>query len=125
MTEIMTEKLWEALEKLAESTGVAVEKLYVVLEQQAKVQMVYDVLLLLGVVILLIIGGVAIKKLHKKAEEDMYGDWDVLFIIITAVTSVFGGVAVFAIIPELIKEIVQIMVNPPVWILEYVMNLIK
>lgn len=125
MTEIMTEKLWEALEKLAESTGVAVEKLYVVLEQQAKVQMVYDVLLLLGVVILLIIGGVAIKKLHKKAKEDMYGDWDVLFVIVTAVTGVFGCMGVFVLIPELIKEIVQIMVNPPVWILEYVMNLIK
>lgn len=121
----MTEKLWEALEKLAESTGVAVEKLYVILEQQAKVQMVYDVLLLIGIIILLIIGGIVIKKLHKKAKEDMWGDWDVLFVIVSAVTSVFGCIGVFVLIPELIGEIVQIMVNPPVWILEYVMNLIK
>ena len=41
------------------------------------------------------------------------------------VTGAFSLVMITAVLPTIIKEIVQIAVNPPVWILEYVMNLIK
>lgn len=32
----MMERIWEALEQLSQSTGIAVENLYALLEQQAK-----------------------------------------------------------------------------------------
>lgn len=119
------EELWSRLDKLAESTGVAVEQLYSVLLQQAKVQLVYDILLLIGIIVLVAIGVLITKKCYKNSIKNPYSEWIVVFIILSVVTCAFGFVGVIAIIPKLIKEIVQITVNPPVWVLEYIANLIK
>ncbi len=121
----MLEKMWEVLEKLAKTTGVAVEKLYVILEQQAKTQLVLDILTILGI-ICLIIGGIYVSRyFFKKYKESRYADWETPMILSGIITGVTGFLSIFFIIPELVREIVQILVNPPVWILEYVMNLIK
>ena len=119
------EKLWDALGKLAESTGVAVEQLYVVLQQQAKVQLVCDILLVVAIVIALISAIIITIKLLKKVLKDgMYSDWEIPAMLSAIVTVVLGIISLF-VVPMNIIEIVQILVNPPVWILEYVVNLIK
>lgn len=123
----MMDKLWEALNKLAESMGVAVEHLYVILVQQAKVQMVWDVLIILGIVIAIVFGIVMTRYFVKKCKADggLYNEWDIAVTISGVITGAFSLVMITTVLPTIIKEIVQIAVNPPVWILEYVMNLIK
>lgn len=122
----MMEKLWEELGKLAEATGVAVEKLYVILEQQAKVQLVWNILFIIGIIVAIVAGILLSKYFSKKAKEGgAYNEWDIPMVICSATTAIFGFIGLFFTIPKLVREIVQIVVNPPVWILEYVMNLIK
>lgn len=122
----MMEKMWEALEKLAQSTGVAVEKLYVILEQQAKVQLVYDVLMIIGVIVAILVGVFLTKYFLKKSKEDgLYSEWEIPATFTGITTGVGGFIGCVLLIPSLIAEIVQILINPSVWILEYVMNLIK
>lgn len=126
MDKQMIEKIWVELEKLAQSTGVAVEKLYVMLEQQSKVQLTYDILALIGMVVLVIVGVYLSKYFFKKEKDsDYYGDWGVAGVVVAIFTGAIGVVSFFCIAPVLIEEIVQIIINPPIWILEYVMNLIK
>lgn len=122
----MMDKLWEALNKLAESTGVAIEHLYTLLVQQAKVQMIWDALIVLGVLLLIALGiFVTMFFIKKYKEDDFYSEWETPAIASGVITGVLGVICVVGVIPSAIREIVQIAVNPPVWILEYVMNLIK
>ncbi|WP_297994090.1 hypothetical protein [uncultured Clostridium sp.] len=122
----MIEKLWDALEKIAQSTGVAVEKLYVLLEQQAKVQLACDILLVIGIIVVIIAGVIFSKYCFKRKNEDgRFSDWETPAIISTVLTGTLGIFGGFCLLPCLIEEIIQILINPPVWILEYVMKLIK
>lgn len=122
----MMEKLWDALEKIAQSTGVAVEKLYVLLEQQAKVQLAYDILLIIGIIVVIIAGVIFSKYCFKRVKEDgRFSNWETPAIISTVLTGALGIFGGFCLLPSLIGEIIQILINPPVWILEYVMKLIK
>ena len=120
------EKMWEALEKLAQSTGVAVEQLYTILVQQAKVQLVFDVLQILGIIILVVVGVFITKYFLKKSKKnDLFDIWGLPAIIVGSTTCIGAFVGCTLEIPALIADIIQILINPSVWILEYVMNLIK
>lgn len=122
----MMEKMWEALEKLAQSTGVAVEQLYTILVQQAKVQLVFDVLLIIGIIILIAVGVFLTKYFLKKSKEnELFDIWELPAIIVGFATCIGGFAGCTLQIPTLIADIIQILINPSVWILEYVMNLIK
>ncbi len=123
----MMERLWDALEKIAQSTGVTVEKLYVLLEQQAKVQLAYDILLVIGIIVMIIAGVIFSKYCFKRYKEDgrHFSEWETYATLSSVITSVGVFSSCLFFVPMLIGEIIQILINPPVWILEYVMKLIK
>ena len=84
------------------------------------------IVLILFLLVILISGGIYVSRyFFKKYKESRYADWETPMILSGIITGVTGFLSIFFIIPELVREIVQILVNPPVWILEYVMNLIK
>lgn len=117
------DKLAELLEKASQQLGVAVEQLYAVLLQQAKVELVFDVLIIIGLLVLIALGIFAIKFCTKKANEDYYSDWEVGAMVSTAFTVITAVVSILGFIPIAIREIVQILINPPVWVLEYLVRM--
>lgn len=123
----MKEEILGELSKLAETTGVAIEKLYSILMQQSKVQVIYNILTIIGIIAGLIVGIIISRYFFKKAKTDIgYASvWELPGVICGAITAIAGFVGCFIITPLLIGEIIQIFVNPDVWILEYIVKLIK
>ena len=121
----MEEKLMEAIESIAKASGVAVEKVYQVLEKQSKLQLVYDVVILVAVVSFIIGSIFLIIYAYKQSQKRPRNMWDTLFPIISISCAFFDSVFIFAVIPMCFLEIMQIIYNNPIWILEYITNLIK
>lgn len=113
------ETLAELLEKASQAMGVAVEQVYAVLLQQAKVVLVFDIIVIIGLLALTGVGVFAIKYCRKRAKGDYYSEWHAGVVVSSTVTAIIAGVSFLGAIPTGIREIVQILVNPPVWVLEY------
>lgn len=122
----------DALIQISEKLGVAAEQVGIVLSNQTKVALCKDIIILSGLIILGIIVVRAIKKSYKKyvlyrdSDEYTYEDLEgaqtglVAFSIIGVILAL---VSIF-VIPNIISEIIQIVLNPPIWILEYLVELI-
>lgn len=121
----MVEKLMLELSKMEEYTGVSIDKIYDALERQANVQIVYNILSIIGVILVVYIGYLASKYCKTKDEESSYyEDWEFWKLISMGFTAFFVIVALFY-IPDCIIDIVQIIFNKPIWMLEYLTGLIK
>lgn len=120
----MTETLTTLLEKASVAMGVAVDQVYSMLIQQAKVELVFDILLIIGMLLLIGFGVFAVKFCKKKADEEgYYSEWEAGVVVSSIMTAVAAGVTFIGIIPLAIKEIVQILINPPVWVIEYLIRM--
>lgn len=126
----MVDKLIVELQKLEEYSGVTVKALYDMLEKQANVHLVYNILGIVGCVTLTCLGILASVYFIKKGEETNLG-WH----CITSIYEVMKEISLTAtlgistisllVIPSCIGDIIQILVNKQAWILEYVTKLIK
>lgn len=126
----MVDKLIVELQKLEEYSGVTVESLYDMLEKQANVHLVYDILGIVGCVALICLGILASVYFIQKDDETNLG-WH----CITSIYEVMKEISLIAtlsisaisllVIPYCIGDIIQILVNKQGWILEYVTKLIK
>lgn len=126
----MMDKLIIELQKLEEYTGVSINSLYEMLEKQANVQLVHDILSIVACITLLCLGVLASIYFIKKDEETNLG-WH----CISSIYEVMKEISLIAtlgitsvsicIIPSRISEIIQIVMNKQAWILEYVTKLIK
>ena len=122
----MAEKLMLELSKMEEYTGVSIDKIYDVLERQANVQIVHNILGIIGIILVVYIGYLASKYCKTKDEESSCYEvgWEmgtVLSITLTVGMMLFG----LYLIPHNTAEIVQIIFNKPIWMLEYLTGLIK
>lgn len=123
----MVDKLMMELSKMEEYTGVSVEKIYEVLEKQATVEIIYNVAGIIFIIFLICIGYSASKYFKSKSESinRYYQDtWEIAMIVSMALTLVFVIMGL-CIIPLCIGDIIQIIVNKPIWMLEYLTGLIK
>lgn len=122
----MVEKLMLELSKMEEYTGVSIDRIYDVLERQANVQIVYNILSIIGVMLVVYIGYLASKYCKTKDEESPYYEdvWEIgtVFSISFTVGMILFGLYL---IPHNTAEIVQIICNKPIWMLEYLTGLIK
>lgn len=118
----------QIIAKVSEQIGVAIDQLCTILMNQARVQLIYDIVYC---VIFLIISATLIhyfKKYYKKYDEstdycesDHYATIAATFAIIGVLFIVFGGIVFVADL----KEIIQILVNPQIWIFDFIMNYAK
>lgn len=126
----MVEKLMLELSKMEEYTGVSIDKLYDVLEKQANVQLIYDISKIVGCVVLLCLGVLASVYFIQKDDETNLG-WHCITSIYEVMKeiSLWATVGIFTVslfvIPSCIGDIIQILINKPAWILEYLTGLIK
>lgn len=123
----MVDKLMIELSKIEEYTGVSVEKLYEILEKQATVELIYNIAGIILLIFLIYLGYLASKYFASKTETlgGYYSDeWEIAMIISIGFTIIIAIVALFT-IPIGIRDIIQIIVNKPVWMLEYLTGLIK
>lgn len=122
----MADKLIVELQKIGEYTGISIESLYEMLENQANVHLIYDILGFIGCISLLSLGIFAILYFRKKDKEDYnYStNYESLMIASSVATTIIAG-ASLVIIPLCVGEIIQILINKPAWILEYLTGLIK
>ena len=118
----------QIIAKVSEQIGVAIDQLCTILMNQARVQLIYDIVYC---VVFLIISATLIhyfKKYCKKynestdyCESDHYATIATIFAIIGVLFIIFGGIAFVADL----KEIIQILVNPQIWIFDFIMNYAK
>lgn len=126
----MAEKLILELQKLEEYSGISMESIYQMLEKQASVHLIYDILAIVGCVVLLCLGIFAIIYFYKKDKEVylrqkyLKPDYEILLTISSVVTILIAGISLF-LIPFCVADLIQIIVNEPAWILEYLTELIK
>lgn len=126
----MAEKLILELQKLEEYSGVSIDSIYQMLEKQASVHLIYDILAIIGCIVLLCLGVFAILYFRKKDKETRRGhyfissDYESLKIISSIATTFIAGISLF-LIPFCVADLIQIIVNKPAWILEYLTKLIK
>lgn len=126
----MVDKLIIELQKLEEYTGVSVESLYKMLEKQADVQLLHDILAIAGCAGLLGLGVISSIYFIKKDDETNLG-WHSITNIYEvmkeiSLISTLGIITIsIFVVPARISEIIQILLNKHVWILEYVTKLIK
>lgn len=126
----MAEKLILELQKLEEYSGISMESIYEMLEKQASVHLIYDILGIVGCIVLLCLGVFAILHFRKKEKETrgryfiINDDYESLKIISSIATTFIAGISLF-LIPFCVADIIQMIVNKPAWILEYLTKLIK
>ena len=115
------ERLVDLLEKASQATGVAVEQVYQILIQQSKVELIWNTLGIIAILVILAICYTVAYKMYKK--ERKYSEYrDYTGAIMTAIIpTIFGGL--FSTIA--VVEIVQILVNPQVWVLEYLIKMFQ
>lgn len=100
------------------------------LEKQASVHFIYDILGIVGCIALLCLGVFAILHFTKKDKETRRGryfissEYESLKIISSIATTFIAGISLF-LIPFCVADLIQIIVNKPAWILEYLTKLIK
>lgn len=111
----------ELLTKASEKLGIAVDLVYDVVVQQSKVVLVWNILAIIGLLILSAVLWKIGTKLIKHYDE-VLDDWCA---ILGWTCRACAGFFPVILIPEMIRECVQILVNPPIWILEYLTNLFK
>ena len=118
----------QIIAKVSEQIGVAIDQLCTILMNQARVQLIYDIIYC---AIFLIISATFIyffKKYYKKYDEstdycesDHYATIAIIFAIVGGAFIIFGGIFF---VSDL-KEIIQILVNPQIWIFDFIMNYAK
>lgn len=122
----MADKLIAELQKIGEYTGLTIDNLYKMLEKEAQVYFVYDILGVISCITLFILGLLVTRYSVKKMEEDE-SDYD-FFDMVRAVSS-FLSLIVFIIslfiVPAMIAEMIHIKMNTPGWILQHLTQLIK
>lgn len=111
----------ELLTKASEKLGIAVDLVYDVVAQQSKVVLVWNILTIIGLLILSVVLWKIGTKLIKHYDE-VLDDWCA---VLGWTCRACAGFLPVLLIPEMIRGCVQILVNPPIWILEYLTNLFK
>lgn len=113
--------LSQMLEKASQTMGVAVEQVYNILLQQAKVELVWDILGIIAIILILAVCYTLAYKLYKaESKYDYYKNYTGA-VLTALLPTIFGGVfGTMAVI-----EIVQILVNPPVWVLEFLVKMFQ
>lgn len=114
--------------EVAQYLGVAADTVWEVLQKQAKVQLVHNCLwlaLLIGVLIYL---AVLTRKFAKKFKEAKPNSEVETFYyacsFMTEVATVFWGAFTVVVGMGKIQECIQIIVNPSLWIIQYVQKLL-
>lgn len=116
------DKLSDLLTKAAEQLGVAADAVYGVLLQQARVEFMWNVVsMVLLIVVAIILGLLAALFWRLYKEGDDWNDWNVGAVLCSIATVAVPLIG----LPIHIRECVQIVVNPPVWVLEFLMKLIN
>lgn len=115
------ETLANLLEKASQTMGVAVEQVYQVLLQQAKVELVWDILGVIAILAVLAICYTISYKMYKsESKSDYYRDYTGA-VMIAVLPTIFGGLLG----SMAIVEIVQILVNPPVWVVQFLIKMFQ
>ena len=126
----MADKLISELQKIGEYTGLTIENLYKMLEKEAQVYFVYDILGVIVCITLFILGILVTKysmKKMKTIEEDSY-EFDYGFLdMVRAVSSILSLIVFIIslfIVPAMIADMIHIKMNTPGWILQHLSQLI-
>ena len=120
----MVDKLMMELSKIEEYTGVSVEKLYEILEKQATIEIIYNIAGIIFLIFLIYLGYLASKYFRSKTKGYYNAEWE-LALNISITFTVTVAIIALIVIPIAIGDIIQIIVNKPVWMLEYLTGLIK
>lgn len=120
----MVESLNVLLDKAASFLGVAADKVYEIALKQAQVTVVTDFVWII-IAVTLIAGGLLLGHyLMKKSKE--VSSWDEgTYIMFGWLSRVIPTIIGLSIIITSILEIIQIKINPELWIIEYLVNLFK
>lgn len=113
------DRLWELLEQAGTALGVAGEQVYGVLVRQAYVEAVLSVFCVLAVIVGFVLMWKGTAKLIESANNDCYSDADVGAYIIRGFACVIAPVAIYFDV----RTIIQVVVNPAMWVLEYLTNM--
>lgn len=125
----MMGQLQELLSKAAEQLGVAVEAVWGVLLQQTKVELAINIIVIV-IALIAIMGGIfggikMLKTLYKQKQERRWfevDDWlEPVGWILIIVSSVLGS----GVIMGNIRETVQLIFNPPMWVFEYLVKMFQ
>lgn len=122
----MADKLIAELQKIGEYTGLTIDNLYKMLEKEAQVYFVYDILGIICCISFLIIFILVEKYSAKKLKEDKSENGfletvralNSILILITFFVSVL-------LIPNMIADMIHIKMNTAGWILQHLTDLIK
>lgn len=122
----MADKLISELQKIGEYTGLTIDNLYKMLEKEAQVYFVYDILGIICCISFLIIFILVEKYSAKKLKEDESENGfletvralNSILILITFFVSVL-------LIPNMIADMIHIKMNTAGWILQHLTDLIK
>lgn len=122
----MADKLIAELQKIGEYTGLTIDNLYKMLEKEAQVYFVYDILGIICCISFLIIFILVEKYSAKKLKEDESENGfletvralNSILILITFFVSVL-------LIPNMIADMIHIKMNTAGWILQHLTDLIK
>ena len=113
--------LSQMLEKASQTMGIAVEQVYNILLQQAKVELVWDILGIIAILLILAVCYTIAYKLYKEESKNDYYKNYTGAVLTAVLPTIFGGVfGTMAVI-----EIVQILVNPPVWVLNFLVKMFQ
>lgn len=118
----MADKVIEELQKIGDYTGLSLDSIYKMLERQANLHLIYNILGILGCICVILVGLKYIKYFDKKAERSFR--FDELRTIVTILT-IGAFLLSIVIIPKCVVTILEILFNKPVWILEYLTGMIK
>ena len=118
----MADKIIEELEKIGEYTGLSLDSIYKMLERQANLHLIYNILGILGCICVILVGLKYIKYFDKKAERSSRFDELRTFVTILTVCAFLLSIVI---IPNCVTTILEILFNEPAWILEYLTKLIK
>lgn len=125
----MMVQLQELLFKAAEQLGVAVEAVWGVLLQQTKVELainIITIIIALAVIAGGIVGGIAMLKAYRKQQEERswynVDEWlEPVGWISIIVPPIFGSIFFLG----NIRETVQLIFNPPMWVFEYLVKMFQ
>lgn len=125
----MVEQLQELLVKAGEQLGVAAEAVWGVLLQQTKVELAINIVILVIAFLAIVVGILGgVKMLKAYAEQYATRDrWDrdewlePVGWVLLIVPPLFGGLTILF----LIRETAQLILNPPMWVFEYLVRMFQ
>lgn len=125
----MMGQLQELLSKAAEQLGVAVEAVWGVLLQQTKVELVINVITVI-IALLLIGGGIfaglkMLKAYHKQEQERRWFEVDEWLEPVGWVSLILPPIVGSLVFMCNIRETVQLIFNPPLWVFEYLVKMFQ